>query len=279
MDIYSLTRKFWDFSFENTGLIKPNHIAIYFFAIEHCNRLGWKKQFGLPTTMVMEAVGIKSYNTYISHFNDLVKLNFFELIEKSKNQYSSNVIALSNFDKALDKALDKATIGHLTKQLQGTGQSKCTVDIPIYQYTNIPESESTHTHENKNNFDLIINLEKNFFFLEHVSSCSNIFKNVLVRQNWMEFHKQRLKLSDKFTLNQIIAEDFARKLKDFSKEKDELAIQILSDSMTRGKNDIYRPQEFFKKQSDKRNNGVSSGENFDQEIKMESIKFEDKSNQ
>lgn len=30
------------------------------------------------------------------------------MIERSKNQYSSNIIALSDFDKALDKALDKA---------------------------------------------------------------------------------------------------------------------------------------------------------------------------
>jgi hypothetical protein len=38
------------------------------------------------------------------------------MIEKSKNQYSSNIIALSNFNKALDKALDKALIKHTTKQ-------------------------------------------------------------------------------------------------------------------------------------------------------------------
>jgi hypothetical protein len=38
------------------------------------------------------------------------------LIEKSKNQYSSNIIALSNFNKAHNKALDKALIKHVTKQ-------------------------------------------------------------------------------------------------------------------------------------------------------------------
>lgn len=65
MNSYELSRSFTNFSFENPSKIKPNHYALYFFAIEHCNRLGWKKEFGLPTTMTMEAIGVKSYNTYI----------------------------------------------------------------------------------------------------------------------------------------------------------------------------------------------------------------------
>lgn len=46
------------------------------------------------------------------------------MIEKSKNQYSSNIIALSFFNKAPDKApnnaLDKALIKHTTKQGEST---------------------------------------------------------------------------------------------------------------------------------------------------------------
>lgn len=135
MDIYSLSRSFWDYAFENPDKVKPNHCALYFFSIEHCNRLGWKAKFGLPSTMVMEAIGIKSYNTYIKTFNDLIDFGFFILHEKSKNQYSSNVIALSKFDKANNKALDKALIKHATKQLQSTQQSIDSIDI---QYTSIP---------------------------------------------------------------------------------------------------------------------------------------------
>ena len=120
MNIYDLSRNFFNFSFENPEKIKPNHIAIYFFAVEHCNRLGWKQKFGLPTTMVMEAIGIKSYTTYINSLNDLVSYGFIKMIEKSKNQYSSNIVALSNFDKAHDKALDKALIKHGTKQREST---------------------------------------------------------------------------------------------------------------------------------------------------------------
>ena len=38
------------------------------------------------------------------------------MVEKSTNQYSSNIITLSNFDKATSKALDKAFIKHDIKQ-------------------------------------------------------------------------------------------------------------------------------------------------------------------
>lgn len=135
MNGYDLSRKFVDFSFENPSKIRPNHYALYFFAIEHCNRLGWKKEFGLPTTMTMEAIGIKSYNTYMKTFNELIDFGFFNIIERSKNQYSSNVIELSNFDKALDKALDKAFIKHATKQRESTQQSIGSIDK---QLTNKP---------------------------------------------------------------------------------------------------------------------------------------------
>lgn len=116
MNGYELSRKWFDWSFENPERINPNHTALYFFIIEHCNRLGWKEKFGLPTTMAKEAIGIRSYNTYINTLNDLVEFGFINLIEKSKNQYSSNIVALSNFNKAPDKALDKAMIKHVTKQ-------------------------------------------------------------------------------------------------------------------------------------------------------------------
>lgn len=123
MNSYELSRNFFDWSFENPHKVTPNHIALFFFSIEHCNRLGWKQNFGLPTTMAKEAIGIRSYNTYIKTLNDLVDFGFIIMIEKSKNQYSSNIIALSNFNKAHDKALDKAMIKHMIKQDESTVQS------------------------------------------------------------------------------------------------------------------------------------------------------------
>ena len=147
MNIYDLSRNFFNFSFENPEKIKPNHIAIYFFAVEHCNRLGWKEKFGFPTSMVLEATGIKSYSVYKKTFDELVEYNFFTVIEYSKNQYSSNIIALKEnykaHDKALDKALIKHTSKHMVKQCESTHQSIVSIDRQIYNNTNTQINKST----------------------------------------------------------------------------------------------------------------------------------------
>lgn len=135
---YELSRQWFDFAFENPEKINPNHTAMYFFAIEHCNRLGWKEKFGFPSTMAMEAMGVKSYNTYKKTLDDLVDWGFFTMVERSKNQYSSNVIALSKNDKALDKALDKAMIKHNVKQ----SESKESIDKQTNQVTKEPSKHA-----------------------------------------------------------------------------------------------------------------------------------------
>lgn len=113
---YELSRNWFDFCFENPEKITPAHTALYFFAIEHCNRLGWKEKFGLPSQMAMDAIGIKNWRTYIKAFNDIINWNFFKLISKSKNQYSATVIALVKNTKANTKALAKAIQKHSQKQ-------------------------------------------------------------------------------------------------------------------------------------------------------------------
>src|SRR5438105_2978144 len=116
---YELSRAWFDWAFENPELINPSHVAIYFFAIEQCNRLGWKDKFGFPTQMAMDALGIKKHRTYIKYFEDLCEWGFIKLIQKSTNQYSSNIIsltlALPKKDKASVKALDKALLNQRDK--------------------------------------------------------------------------------------------------------------------------------------------------------------------
>lgn len=115
MNGYELSRSFFDFCFENPEKINPNHSAIFFFAIEHCNRLGWKEKFGFPTQMAMDAIGIKKHQTYIRYFNDLCDWGFFKLIQKSRNQYSANIISIGFGYTKNGKALAKATIKHNEK--------------------------------------------------------------------------------------------------------------------------------------------------------------------
>ena len=141
MNGYELSRNWFDWCFENPEKIKPNHTALYFFAVEHCNRLGWKKKYGMPTTMAMEAIGIKSYNTYINTLNDLVEWGFIEMIQRSKNQYSANIVALSKFDKALDKALDEALIKHASKQSESIDSIDKQETSKPFKQVNVPTRE------------------------------------------------------------------------------------------------------------------------------------------
>ena len=143
MNSYDLSRNFWNWAFDNPELISPNHAAIYFFAIEHCNRLGWKKKFGFPSLMTMDAIGIKKHQTYIKYFNELVDYGFFTMIQKSRNQYSSNIIRLIDAMPKKGKALDKAIITHAAKQTQSKGQSNSSIVKPINQLTSKPINSET----------------------------------------------------------------------------------------------------------------------------------------
>ena len=120
MNSYELSRHWFDYSFSNPEKIRPIHASIYFFAIDHCNRLGWKEKFGFPSQMVMEAIGVKNWRTYSKALNDLVDFGFIKMIEISKNQYSGNIIAIVENTKASTKALDKALQKHSTKHSQST---------------------------------------------------------------------------------------------------------------------------------------------------------------
>lgn len=181
MNSYDLSRSWFDWCFENPERINPNHSALYFFCIEHCNRLGWKEKFGLPTSMAKEAIGIRSYNTYKKTLDELVDFGFIRMIEISKNQHSSNIVALSNFNKALDKAdakaLDKALQKHSTKQVESTQQSISSIDkqVTIEQYnkeqgTVLLEKETKDIPIKKNDFDFSksSNDFKDFFLNEFI---------------------------------------------------------------------------------------------------------------
>jgi hypothetical protein len=132
MNTYVMSRRFWDWSYAKPSLVKPIHSAIYFFAIDHCNRMGWKREYGFPTVMTMEAIGVSSYNTYKKGLDDLVEWGFIKMIERSKNQFSSNIIALSFFDEAQyeadDKALDRAVSKHSMEHGRSTVQSIVSID-------------------------------------------------------------------------------------------------------------------------------------------------------
>ena len=173
MNGYELSRVWFDFCFENTEKITPAHTALYFYCIEHCNRLGWKEKFGLPAQISMEAIGVKSWKTYSKVFNDIVEWKFIEVIQKSQNQYTATVIALVKNTKANAKAgttaLSKAIQNHAPKQVQ----SIVGINKPYNLITTNLITTNLKTENGELNLDFI---EEGF--LE-------------VIMDWLEYKKQR----------------------------------------------------------------------------------------
>jgi hypothetical protein len=180
MTSYELSRAYFDWSFENPEKVTPNHTAIYFFAIEHCNRLGWKDKFGFPTQMAMDAIGIKKNQTYMKYFNELVEWGFFKMVEKSKNQYSANIITLQSAIPKNGKALDKAIVQHGAKQTEGTGvsngQSNSPIDKPI-----------TNNHKPITIKELVLPFESKDF--------KDAWEILIVQPNWKKKSRHALELS------------------------------------------------------------------------------------
>jgi hypothetical protein len=235
MNIYNLSRAWFNFSFENPEIVKPNHTALYFFIIEHCNRLGWKEKFGLPSTMAMEAVGIKSYNTYITTLNDLISFGFVNLIQKSKNQYSSNIVAISNFDKAHDKALDKALIKHASKQSESTIQS---IDSINKQYYN-----NTNSQINKLDYAELIQSGNFLFFLEENNlQIIALVKNTEALPEQKPKHLQNSKIKKEITTPEIL--DLISYSKNYFDEKYIAGSEKIFDELIRI--DQYKPEEMKK---------------------------------
>lgn len=176
MNIYALMRRWWDWAFKNPSKVKPIHSALYFFAIEHCNRMGWKREFGFPTVMAMEAMGVTSYNTYKNGLNDLVDWGFITMIERSRNQYSANIIALSYFDEAYDKAHDEALDKALSKH--ATKHSRSMSDIDIQDYNSTSTTKDMQSVQRKRFtapsfeqvYSLMLNRRETELFMAHYES-------------------------------------------------------------------------------------------------------------
>lgn len=127
---YELSKAWFDWCYENPEKISVTHTAMYFFIIEHWNRMGQKKKFGLPTEMTKDALGIKNYKTFANAFNDLIDWGFLEVHQRSKNQFSANIVALVKNTKATTNALTKATLKQAAKQRESNYQRIVGVDKP-----------------------------------------------------------------------------------------------------------------------------------------------------
>jgi len=128
---YELSTAWFDWCYENPEKVSVTHSAMYFFIIDHWNRMGRKDKFGLPAEMTKDALGIKNYKTFSKTFNDLIDWGFLIIHQRSKNQFSANIIALVKNTTATTTALTKASRMHAAKQVHSNYHGIVGVDKDI----------------------------------------------------------------------------------------------------------------------------------------------------
>lgn len=146
MNTFELSRAFFDYCTNNPDKIKTGTIALYYFIIDHSNRLGWPEKFGLPSQYAMTIIGISRHQTYYSYLSELEAAGFINVVEKSRNQYNSTIISLVNGCAKNATARAQAIVEHAHKRWTGTRTS----DGSIIKHKTI---NIKHKHTNNNKVD------------------------------------------------------------------------------------------------------------------------------
>lgn len=110
---YYITRTWFLWCAYNSEKIRPIHTAIYLYAVDTCNKLGWREKFGFPTDSVMEILGIGNWRTYSKALNELIDFGFIQLIRKSPNRHVSALISIvrsTELDAELNTILEQSKV-------------------------------------------------------------------------------------------------------------------------------------------------------------------------
>lgn len=169
MNTYRFSKYWFEFASLNED-VNSNHTAMVFFIIDLANRLNWAEQFGLPTLHTQETLKMRSYKTYKKTLDDLVYFGVIKILQKSANQYTSNIIC---FDTALVSALvknteptTKASIEADTKATPKQSRHNKTITNYIKTYYKLIETDKKDfaeiETENISSIKLLENLDEKF---------------------------------------------------------------------------------------------------------------------
>lgn len=96
MNGYDLSRVFFDWASKNPEKNKPAVGILFFWIIEKANRQHWENKIVLPSSEGIHMIGVRSYPTFIKALEVLEKSGFISFLERSKNQFTTNIISLNN---------------------------------------------------------------------------------------------------------------------------------------------------------------------------------------
>lgn len=216
MNGYLLTKMWFSFVRNNLDKANCNHTAMYLYIVELFNQNQWVEVLGLPTDYTMASLNIRSYKTYRNILDDLISFKVIILVEKSKNQFTSNKIALVKNTKATTKAI--------TLQVESNYQSDVQSDSTIIKLINKEtiklinknatlvnsnlkkwiESETKQVKVKEDNIN-VYSKEVNDTYFE----CCNYFTNGLIpntdskKNKWLDTI-EKLNRIDKMPFNFII---------------------------------------------------------------------------
>jgi hypothetical protein len=159
---YELSNGWFEFLKNNVSIVKTNHSALYNYIIHKANKLGWPDEFGLPSENSMHASGFNNYKSYKRTLDDLVEFGVIRLIQESKNQHTSTVIALVNLSKAHTKALPKQSLSNDQSTAKATTKAEPTYinsknDINYLNNETIKPLETLNVNSNLDTVEDILN--------------------------------------------------------------------------------------------------------------------------
>lgn len=168
MNGYTLTRRWFNWNFENTRKARPIHGILYMWCIEKSNRLGWMQEFQLPSDEAAAACGAADRETILKAVADLEEWGFIKVIQEAKNRYTARWIKILDPEFDLSCNLDSAIMLH-PKKSDAIKEylPKKPDSIPVATTGAIPVATPTNIINNKTNKPQTIkhiNIDFEFFW-------------------------------------------------------------------------------------------------------------------
>jgi len=187
MNGYELSKVWFNFRYGKKNEVKPIHTELYFYIIDLWNRLGQPSEFGLPTDVTMNVLGIGSYATYKKALQSVINFGFVKEVSESKNQHQSRIIALSKSVKAHDKALNKALVNTVDESHSETPDK-----TPDESVDSIIEPQTTNHKQSKYHCEGEPSQPKKS------KKNSEVFYWKKIIESWFQFYQSKFKTKPTF---------------------------------------------------------------------------------